>query len=89
VFGGGEIITGIPEEEIHAQIYPNPNEGSFFVPTNFRILQINNSTGQRIAFSSEEQGENQKVSLATIASGLYIIRLQKDNQLFSSKIIIK
>jgi hypothetical protein len=89
VFGKGTIVTGIEEDEVSAQIYPNPNEGSFFVPTSFRILQINNVTGQSIAFSTEEQGENQRVSLGTSAPGLYLIRLQKGNQIFSSKIVIR
>ena len=89
VFGGGDIIVGIPEEEVQSQIFPNPNEGAFYVPGNIGIIQINNVTGQSIPFTTQHQGDNQKVQLGTTSPGLYILRLQKDNKLFSSKVIIK
>ena len=76
------IITGIPEEELQSQIFPNPNDGDFFVPREFKIIQISNLAGQAVTYSVEEHGENQKVNLSNASAGLYILRLQKDEQLF-------
>jgi len=89
LFGTGQIITGIPEEELQSQIFPNPNDGDFFVPREFKIIQISNLAGQAVTYSVEEHGENQKVNLSNASAGLYILRLQKDEQLFSSKIVIR
>jgi hypothetical protein len=89
VFGGGEIITGIPEEELQSQIYPNPNDGDFFVPRDFKIISISNLAGQTINYSVTDHGEHQRVNLSTASAGLYILRLQKHEQLFSSKIVIR
>ncbi|HZI24490.1 MAG TPA: T9SS type A sorting domain-containing protein, partial [Chryseolinea sp.] len=89
VFGVGDIITGIPEEELQSQIFPNPNDGNFFVPREFKIIQISNLAGQAVSYSVQEYGENQKVNLSNASAGLYILRLQKNEQLFSSKIVIR
>ena len=91
IFGkGGELPpVGIPEEELQSQIFPNPNQGNFYVPSSFKILLVSTVTGQNIPFTTQEQGENQKVNLTTASSGLYILRLQKDGKLFSSKIVVK
>jgi len=89
VFGGGDIITGIPEEELQSQIFPNPNDGDFFVPRDFKIIAISNLAGQVIPYTIQEYGENQKVNLSNASAGLYILRLQKGDQLFSSKIVIR
>lgn len=90
VFGSGDnIIVGIPEEKVQSQIFPNPNEGNFYVPGSFEILHVSNITGQSIPFTTQNQGENQKVQLTNVSPGLYILRLQKGSKLFSSKIIIQ
>ena len=89
VFGRGNIVTGIPEEELQSQIFPNPNDGDFFVPRDFKILAISNLAGQAVSYSVQEHGENQKVNLSNASAGLYILRLQKGEQLFSSKIVIR
>lgn len=89
VFGGGDIVVGIPEEKVQSQIFPNPSEGNFYVPGSFEILQVSNVTGQSIPFTTQNQGENQKVQLTNVSPGLYILRLQKGGKLFSSKIIIQ
>ena len=89
VFGGGKIISGIEEEKLQSQIFPNPSDGNFFVPRNFEILMISNITGKSIPFTTQDQGENQKVTLTHTSPGLYILRLQKDGKLFSAKIVIR
>ena len=89
VFGSGDVVTGIPEEEIQSQIFPNPNNGNFYIPSSFKILLISTVTGQSIPFTTQEQGENQKINLASSSPGMYILRLQKDGRYFSSKIVVR
>lgn len=89
VFGGGDIVTGIPEEELQSQIFPNPNDGEFFVPGSFRILNVISVAGRQIAFSTQDHGENQMVRLATTSPGMYIVRLNGGGKVFSSKIVIR
>jgi hypothetical protein len=88
VFGTGKITVGIPEEKL-SNIFPNPSEGEFYMPNNCYLLQITNVTGQSIPFETQDQGENRKVVLPGVSSGLYILRFQKDGKFFSSKIIVK
>lgn len=90
VFGGSDnIITGLPEEELQSQIFPNPNNGNFFVPNSFQILDISSVTGQHIGFMTTRNDDKQLVQLATPSAGLYIIKLRSGNTVFSSKMVVK
>jgi hypothetical protein len=79
----------LPEEELQSQIYPNPNEGTFFVPANYKVLDVISVSGRRIGFVTEDHGENQLVRLTTTSAGMYIIRLSSSGSVFSSKIVIE
>jgi hypothetical protein len=89
VFGIGEIVTGLPEEELQSQIFPNPNDGKFFIPNSFEILDVISVTGQRIGFITTAHGERQMVQLATTSAGMYIIKLRSGDTMFSSKIVVR
>lgn len=89
LFGkGGNIITGIPEEEIRSHIFPNPTSGSFFVPRNYELRQITTVTGQAISFTTEQSGDYNRIQLSA-APGLYVLRISIDGQYYSSKIVVK
>lgn len=89
VFGGGDVIVGIPEEQVQNQVYPNPNQGEFFIPNTFDLLQVSSITGQPVSFKTQDQGENQKILLPNASPGLYILRIQLGNKMFSSKIMVR
>ena len=90
VFGGSDnIITGLQEEELQSQIFPNPNEGKFFVPNTFEILDVSSVTGQHIEFMTTSYDDRQLVQLATTSGGLYIIKLRSGTTIFSSKIVVR
>jgi hypothetical protein len=89
VFGKGNIVTGLPEEELQSQIFPNPNDGKFFVPVTFNVLDVISVTGQRIGFTTTDLGENQMIRLATTSRGIYIVKLKSGDTLFSTKLIVK
>ena len=89
VFGSGDIVTSLPEEELQSQVYPNPNEGTFFVPATYKVLDVISVSGQRIRFSTEDHGDNQLVQLTRASAGMYIVRLSSSGNVFSAKIVIK
>jgi hypothetical protein len=89
IFGSGDVILGIENELPQGTIYPVPNEGEFFIPKGFNIVQVSSVLGQSVSFDTAEQGENQKILLHDKAPGVYIIRLQKGSKLFSSKILVR
>lgn len=90
LFKKGNLVQVAVEDELpQGTVYPVPNEGEFFIPKGFNVLQVNSVIGQPVSFQTAEQGENQKVLLQDKAPGVYIIRLQKGSRLFSSKILVR
>ncbi len=90
VFGGSDnIITGLPEDELQSQIFPNPNNGKFFIPNTFEVLTVSSVTGQQVGFETVTHGENQIVDLLSTSPGMYIIKLRTGNIVFSSKIVVR
>jgi hypothetical protein len=87
--GGGDIVTGIEEEKLQSEIFPNPNQGSFFIPHRVNVVQVINVTGQVIPFTTQDVGDNQKISLSVHSSGLYILRLHQDGKFFSAKVLVR
>lgn len=89
VFGSGDIVTGVEDEESQISIYPNPSSGEFFIRGTFTDLQILNVTGLSIPFEIEEYGSDKKVLLKNVAAGLYILKIQKANTIRTEKVIIR
>jgi len=77
-------------------LYPNPSKGQFTIKTtgltgNDLELKIYNVLGQQV-FSQTQTIENNgevNVHASGLSSGLYMIELQKDEQVFSTKLIIE
>jgi hypothetical protein len=89
IFGTGIVTVGVEDELPNGTIYPVPNDGEFFIPKAFHVLQVNSVMGQSVSFDTDEQEDNQKVLLHHHAPGVYIIRLQKGSKLFTSKILVR
>jgi len=77
-------------------LYPNPSKGQFSIKTvgltgNNVELKIYNILGQQV-FSQIQTIENNgevNVDASGLSSGLYLIELQQDEQVFSTKLIIE
>ena len=84
-----------PETGIGLSIYPNPNDGEFFIDiqglaglTNVQILSIEG----KIVYSEDIQINGSHLSrykLTSVAPGFYQIKLTHDNKVVTQKIIIK
>jgi hypothetical protein len=88
-FGTGDLITSIYEPVTEISIYPNPNLGEFTVRGEFSQLQILSSTGQTMAFETEDHGEEKRIRVSHAAPGLYILRYRAGNRFLAEKMIIR
>jgi hypothetical protein len=88
--------TGVNEGEAATfGVYPNPNDGSFFISngnTESNIaMQVLDVQG-KVIFSntySMNAGAQQEISLGNVESGVYIVRIITNNQVFNSNVIVK
>jgi hypothetical protein len=70
-------------------IYPNPTAGIIyfeFAINNIKKLTISDITGKQIIVKTEVQ-QNEQNDLSSFESGIYIISIQTDNEIFTYKII--
>lgn len=89
VFGSGEIITGIGEEQNEISVFPNPNAGEFYIRGEFDALHMLTITGQSIPYKIQTSGADTKILLPDAAAGLYILKIQTGNIIRTEKIIIR
>jgi hypothetical protein len=90
IFGSGTLDQSVGVEEGPQQlaVYPNPNQGNFYVDGEIRDIAIISLTGQMIPFESQSLDERTEVKVHTQIPGLYILRYKTGNVLKTQKIII-
>jgi hypothetical protein len=88
-FGGGDIVTGLPEERTPLVIYPNPNAGEFYISEKVDALEILSVTGQSVPFRAEVLEDRHRVSMTGSAPGMYILKVWKGDSLSTHKIVIR
>ena len=71
-------------------IYPNPNDGTFTVTNNFEtgILEIYNPIGQLI-YTKKLVTNNTSIDLSNFKNGIYIVKLNDEQGIHTSKLVIK
>lgn len=76
-------------------IYPNPNDGTFFI-TNGKnesniVMEVIDVQGKVIYNNTYVMaaGSQQEVSLGNVESGVYLVRVVTNNQVFNSNVIVK
>ena len=88
--------TNITEGEATSfGVYPNPNDGTFFI-TNGKndsniAMEVIDVQGKVIYSSTYNMtaGSQQEVSLGNVESGVYLIRVITNNQVFNTNVIVK
>ena len=88
VFGNGDVVTSAELLPV-AGIYPNPNDGTFYIDAAFDALDISTATGRSVNFHLIDEGERRRVILLQPATGLYLLRIRTGNTYQSGKIIVK
>ncbi len=75
--------------ENNINVFPNPSLGIFKISNitnaNITIFDLN---GRQI-LSNPNYSENQNINLSTFNSGIYFVKIEKDNQVITKKLILK
>jgi hypothetical protein len=86
--------TGIEETEVAFSVYPNPTNGQFFITSTFNgevTIQVLDVTG-KLVYAENTQLNAQsmiEVNVAGVANGMYIVRMQSENNVSTQSIVIK
>lgn len=93
------IVVGAIENAdlgIHFKSYPNPNNGDFFVDINLDnpaelSMELLDLTGKVVYHKDfgNIYSHNEAISVPTLTSGIYLIKLQKDGKSVFGKMIIE
>ena len=70
-------------------IYPNPTNGNVnfeFANNNIQKITISDMTGKTIVEKDNIQ-QNEMIDLSSFENGIYIIKIQTDNEIFTTKIV--
>jgi hypothetical protein len=84
-----ESLTGngsILKNQVTCKILPNPFTESIWIetPLTFKSIEVYNSVGQSVY---KENGLYTTIDLSAIPSGIYVIRIRTDKQVFQQKIV--
>ncbi|OFZ10251.1 MAG: hypothetical protein A2338_02210 [Bacteroidetes bacterium RIFOXYB12_FULL_41_6] len=83
------VITDVRETEPdNFKIYPNPTSGSVFINAGKSVerLSVINMTGSEV-IHQENLGENARIDLSTLPSGLYFVRIYVDGVFTTQKVV--
>lgn len=96
--GGGNLIyrrgvistsLGLDEAASSLSVYPNPNEGSFYMASNLGNLSLMDGMGRAIPFTRVAEGERMHISLTNVVSGIYFLNATHDGHPMSTRIFIR
>lgn len=90
VFGKGaaSVVTAIRKEE-KSNIFPNPNQGEFYIPSGAQNINITNILGIAREFSTEQEHENKRVILDDKTPGIILVRWQMNGKMYSAKALVR
>lgn len=94
-FGSLNVTLGIPvgietDIENNLKIYPNPTSSDLFIHSSHEgilSIRILDAVGREVKRFSLPEGEKQTVSLLSIASGLYLVKISDGNQEVTKRIV--
>lgn len=90
VFGKGIIDASVGiEDEYHSALYPNPNQGIFYLEGDVRDPEVFSVTGQRVTCDTLATDGRIEVRLNTRVPGLYLVRYREGSIIRSRKIVIR
>jgi len=88
---GSDYVTGVTPEIVQNEnkyLYPNPNNGTFYVDGTCSRLQVFTLTGQEVDYTLENLGDTNKITLEA-TTGLYIVRIQHGTRWEAMKVLVK
>ena len=88
IFGSGDVVTGVEENNKPVTLFPNPNSGNFHFDKASRVVAIHDLTGREISFTTSLGDDDQLVSLQHPAPGIYMVRSSRSGKINTQKIIV-
>ena len=75
----------------HLHIYPNPNNGEFFIVTDLRdySIEIFDLSGRLVSNLGEFNNEQSHIELGSYTPGIYMVRIFNDSQTLTERVILK
>jgi len=88
------IITGLSDNAqiIHDKIYPNPTNGTLYLPFHalFNDIQVVDALGKNVSFSGNYFNSGVAVVLdPVLTDGIYFIQVKQGEALYNHKILLK
>lgn len=78
--------------DIVFQVFPNPNNGEFFIRTNCQLnkrnIHVYSLMGNELQFMMEQTGNTTKILLSENYSGILLVKIATDNILEFKKVLI-
>jgi hypothetical protein len=84
--GKASVINGIEKAE-RFSIFPNPNNGEFYLPLKATHISIYNVLGVPISFSVDQATENQRVTVN--ANGVLIVKWAINGKYYSTRALVR
>lgn len=86
IFGDG-VPVGL-DDEIHwdLKVYPNPNNGTFWVKGEYSDVKIYDFSGREVPFEKTRENE---FRLVRPGAGVYLLRLSREDQYKTLKLMVK
>lgn len=81
--------SGLFEEEIQDQLFPNPCLGSFSIKQDaWSQIEIYNALGQFVPFSSTQDQEFLKITLSEKIAGIYVVKISSSSSIKTLRMIV-
>lgn len=88
IFGKGSVVTAVSAEREEVRIYPNPNNGSFYIEGTVENLEVVAVDGRRCKLTVTPEDRRSRIVLSNCAPGLYIVRYQTSGGIKSKRLAI-
>ncbi len=86
--GSGGPITGI-DKRPSISVYPNPNQGTFYVSARIEDAVLYDLSGRKIAISIDKESTTTKITMLAPTAGLYLLRTFQNSRWTSSKVVVR
>lgn len=85
--GNGGPITRV-EKLPEVAVYPNPNQGTFYVSAHIEDAVLYDLSGRKIAIGIDKESTTTKITMLAPAAGLYLLRTFQNSRWSSSKVVV-
>jgi len=90
-FGRGDSVTTAINEpkEITQRVYPNPSQGTFFVPASAERIHIFDMAGRPVEHQEYIDGDQKRIEILAPQRGIYILKIFKREEIYTQKIMVQ